>query len=219
MAPVLGSSSRLLRDVTERVERAANDRAVLLVLEDLQWADYSTLDVISSLARRRTTARLMLVCTYRHDEVLDAAHPLRVMTRELLDRRLAEARPLIALSESAVAQFVAQRGAQAAPAKVIAALHQRTGGHPLFLVQIVDELIGQGLLASSEVSAQALERLKTLVPASLMDMIGAQIEALEPEQREMLERGAVAGVEFSAAAIVDAGDRDAIARRSAPERK
>ncbi len=210
MAPVLGSSSRLLRDVTERVERAANDRAVLLVLEDLQWADYSTLDVISSLARRRTTARLMLVCTYRHDEVLDAAHPLRVMTRELLDRRLAEARPLIALSESAVAQFVAQRGAQAAPAKVIAALHQRTGGHPLFLVQIVDELIGQGLLASSEVSAQALERLKTLVPASLMDMIGAQIEALEPEQREMLERGAVAGVEFSAAAIVDAGDRDAI---------
>lgn len=210
MAPAPGSSSRLLRDITERVEHAAGDGAVLLVLEDLQWADYSTLDVISSLARRRTSAKLMLVCTYRHDEVLDAAHPLRVMTRELLDRRLAEARPLIALSELAVAEYVAQRVAHAPSQKIIAALHQRTGGHPLFLVQIVDELIGQGMLATSEVSAETMERLKTLVPASLMEMIDGQIESLEPNQREMLERGAVAGVDFSAAAIVDQTDSDAI---------
>jgi DNA-binding winged helix-turn-helix (wHTH) protein/predicted ATPase len=205
-----GSSTRLLRDIVDCVERAASDRPVVLVHEDMQWADNSTHDVISSLARRRSPAKLMLICTYRHDEVLDPAHPLRVITRELLDRRLAEARPLIALSESAVADFVAQRAAHAPPAKLIAALHQRTGGHPLFLVQIVDELIGQGMLAGSELPVDAIDRLKTLVPASVVEMIDAQIESLEPAQRQMLERGAVAGVEFSAAAIVDESGSDAI---------
>jgi predicted ATPase/DNA-binding winged helix-turn-helix (wHTH) protein len=205
-----GSSVRLLRGIVETVERAARERTLLLVLEDLQWADYSTLDVISALAHRRGLCRLMLLCTYRHDEVLDRTSPLRVITRELLDRELAEARPLMPLSEGAVREFLAQRAPTAPSPNLASALHLRTAGHPLFLVQIIEELIEKGLLGERAALADAIEQIRTIVPASVVEMIDAQIESLDVTERQLLERAVVAGMEFSAAALVDDVDESGV---------
>src|SRR5438128_813752 len=67
---VLGATrERMLREIGDALEGIASRSPLVIVFEDLQWVDYSTVDLISVLARRRTAAKLMLVGTYRDDEV------------------------------------------------------------------------------------------------------------------------------------------------------
>src|SRR5262249_51182285 len=63
---VLGATrERMLREIGDALEAIASRHPLLVVLEDLQWVDYSTVDLISVLARRRTAAKVMVVGTYR----------------------------------------------------------------------------------------------------------------------------------------------------------
>src|SRR5947209_8562451 len=74
---VLGATpERMLREIGDALEAIASRSPLVIVFEDLQWVDYSTVDLISVLARRRTAAKVMLVGTYRDDEVALSAHPL-----------------------------------------------------------------------------------------------------------------------------------------------
>ena len=67
---VLGATrERMLRAIGDALEAIASRSPLLIVFEDLQWVGYSTVDLISVLARRRTTAKLMIVGTYREDHV------------------------------------------------------------------------------------------------------------------------------------------------------
>src|SRR5213593_698132 len=67
---------RMLREMGEALEALTTDLPLVLILEDLHWSDYSTLDLISYMARQRHPARLMLIGTYRTVEVIVSGHPL-----------------------------------------------------------------------------------------------------------------------------------------------
>ncbi|HEX2486477.1 MAG TPA: AAA family ATPase, partial [Myxococcota bacterium] len=74
---------RMLRELAEAVEVLTAAEPLLLVLEDLQWSDHSTLDLLSSLARRREPARLLVIGTYRTPDVARGVHPLAAVAQEL----------------------------------------------------------------------------------------------------------------------------------------
>ena len=74
--------------MAEALERLTADTPLVLVLEDLHWADYSTLDLVSALARRREPARLLVVATYRPVEAVLSGHPLRTVKQDLQARGL-----------------------------------------------------------------------------------------------------------------------------------
>ncbi|MGH9838877.1 MAG: AAA family ATPase [Blastocatellia bacterium] len=75
---ILGATrTRMLREICEAIESLTAETPLILVFEDLHWADYSTLDFISAIARRREPARLMLLATYRPVEIALTQHPLR----------------------------------------------------------------------------------------------------------------------------------------------
>ena len=74
---------RMLREMAEAIDTLAVESPLLLILEDLHWSDYSTLDLVSYLARRRDPARLMVIGTYRPVEVILVEHPLKGVKREL----------------------------------------------------------------------------------------------------------------------------------------
>ena len=95
---------RMLREMAEAIETLSSASPLLLVLEDLHWSDYSTLDLISYLARRRDPARLFVIGTYRPVEVILGDHPLKGVKRELQAHSLCNEIPLECLSEDAVAQ-------------------------------------------------------------------------------------------------------------------
>jgi len=78
--------ARMLRELAEALEVLTADRGLVLVLEDLQWSDSSTVEALAYLAQRPEPARLLVLGTYRPVEVLIQGHPLRGMVQELCGR-------------------------------------------------------------------------------------------------------------------------------------
>jgi DNA-binding winged helix-turn-helix (wHTH) protein/predicted ATPase len=213
---------RMLRELAEAIEVITADRPLVLVLEDLHWSDVSTLDLLSVLARRQERARLLIIGTYRPIEVLTRDHPLREIKQELQVHGQCEELALDFLTEAAVAEYLVVRFAirplhlgplprgerEPIPAQAVHNLahviHQRTDGNPLFMVNVVNDLIAQGVVAQTnggwELRGEVRERaLRT--PMNLRQMIEQQIARVSPEERRVLEAASVAGAEFSAAAV------------------
>jgi DNA-binding winged helix-turn-helix (wHTH) protein/predicted ATPase len=200
---------RMLRELGEAVEVLTAERPLVLWLEDLHWSDASTLELLALLARRREPARLLVIGTYRPVDVMVQEHPLRVVKQELQLHGQCRELPLGLLSETQVAEYLAQRfnvgTTGRLPLQPLAkAIHRRTDGNPLFLVTAVDDLVGQQVLVQQEghwAVQGKLAAIETRVPDSLQQMIERQIERLSAEDRRMLEVASVAGMEFSAAAL------------------
>jgi len=137
---ILGATrERMLREMAEAVEALTAERPLVLVLEDLHWSDPSTLDLVSSLARRQEPAQLLLVGTYRPADLHLNHQPLKAIKRELLMHKRCEELPLELLPEAAVGEYLVQRldagTPQAVSVQQLARLiHQRTDGNPLFFV-------------------------------------------------------------------------------------
>ena len=141
---------RMLREMAETLERLTSETPLVLLLEDLHWADYCTLDLVSALARRREPARLMVLATYRPVDAVLSGHPLRAVKQDLQARGQCRELPLDLLSESAVADYLAARfPGGGLPQGLPRLLHERTEGHPLFLVNLVDDWLAQGVLVAS----------------------------------------------------------------------
>ncbi len=198
---------RMLREMAEALEALTAERPLVLRLEDLHWSDYSTLELLSVLARRREAARLLVMGTYRPVEMLADGHPLRTVKQELLVHRQCVELPLRLLSEGHVAEYLARRfevgahgqwksQAEAVPLQeLVRTVHQRTEGNPLFMVNVVDYLAAQGGLGESA------EKVQVGIPGNLRQMIEEQIHRLSSAERRVLEVASIAGAEFSAAAV------------------
>jgi DNA-binding winged helix-turn-helix (wHTH) protein/predicted ATPase len=210
---------RMLREMGEALEALTTDLPLVLILEDLHWSDYSTLDLISYLARQRHAAQLMLIGTYRTVELIVSGHPLKAVKQELLAKQQCEELPLEYLSEDAVAKYLSVRfPTHRFPAELAGLIHERTEGNPLFMVNAVDYLVAEGLIAGLNDAWELVVEIKNVevgVPDSIKQMIEKQVDHLDAEQQRTLEAASVAGVEFSAFAVV-AGlgeDRGAVEAR------
>jgi predicted ATPase len=84
------SRARMLREMAQAIEALTADRPLVLALEDLHWSDYSTLDLIAYVARRREPTPLLLIATYRPVEVILSGHPLKAVKHELEAHQLCE---------------------------------------------------------------------------------------------------------------------------------
>jgi predicted ATPase len=202
----------MLREMTQALEALATEAPLVLLLEDLHWSDFSTLELIAAIARRSELARLLILGTYRPVEILANDHPLRTMKQELeLHRHCAELR-LQLLQEENVADYLVRRVATDASrrfATLAAVIHARTDGNPLFMVNMVDYLlVDTRLLVNSRVSeAEWVETLRTYRLDSLRSirqMIERNLERLKPEEQAVLEGASVAGAEFSSASVAAA---------------
>jgi DNA-binding winged helix-turn-helix (wHTH) protein/predicted ATPase len=203
---------RMLREMAEAVEALTAESPLVLVLEDLHWSDYSTLDLISYLARRREPVRLMVIGTYRPVEVILSEHPLKGVKQELQAHRLCKELPLDYLTEAAIGEFLAARFPHNQfPIKLARLIHQRTGGNPLFLVNLVDYLLDERIIVEHQGRWQLqveLAEIELGVPESVRHLIEKQVERLGAEDQRVLEAASVVGMECSAVAIAAALDGD-----------
>ena len=197
---------RMLREMSEALEALTADLPLVLILEDLHWSDYSTLDLVSYLARQRQPAKLMLIGTYRTVELIVSGHPLKAVKQELLAKQQCEELPLEYLSENAVAKYLSVRFPDNRfPTKLARLIHERTEGHSLFMVNAVDYLVAEGLIVECEEHWELvveIEKVEVGVPDSIRQMIEKQLDHLDPEQQRTLEAASVAGAEFSTLAVV-----------------
>lgn len=204
---------RMLRELAEAVEVLTAERPLLLVLEDLHWSDSATLDWIASVARRRDPARLLVLGTYRPVDAIVRAHRVHAVTQELQLYGQATEVILSPLSTDAVTTYLAARlQAEDWPTALASLLYQRTDGHPLFLVTVVDTLIQQGVLQQGvqgwELAGEA-EAVARSLPDSLRQSLEQQLAQLPPQAQRLLEAASVVGDAFTPAAVA-AGVEDTL---------
>jgi len=100
---------RMLREMAEALEVMTAKQCSVVVLEDLQWSDHSTLDLLSYVAQRREPACLLVIGTYRPTDVILSGHPVNMIKQDLQGRRLCEELPLGLLPNEAVSQYLTLR--------------------------------------------------------------------------------------------------------------
>ena len=189
---ILGATrERMLREIGEVLETITSENPLLLVFEDLHWADHSTVDLISALARRRSPAKLMLIGTYRPVDVILAEHPLKALKQDLLVHQLCREIALEPLGEAEVGEYLAVESAGASlPEGLASLLYQQSEGNPLFMVAALNHMIERGLITRGKGSWQlkvAGKGVDPEVPKSLQQIIEAQIDRLSPEEQRVLE--------------------------------
>jgi predicted ATPase/DNA-binding winged helix-turn-helix (wHTH) protein len=202
---------RILKEICDAVEAMAVEKTVVLVLEDLHWADLSTLDLISALARRRSAAKLFLLSSYRPADV-NNGHPLKRLKQDLDAHKLCTEAALRPLDKAAVSEYLAWELKQATPPKGLPSfVHQHSEGNPLFMIAMIEHLIAQGLIRQQAGSWQLQSELAEIemgVPTVLSEMIEMQIEGLDAEDQRLLEAASLIGVIFPAWAAAAALDGD-----------
>ncbi len=189
------------------LEELAAAGPLLLVLEDLQWADGATLNLVSALARRRAPAQLMVVVTFRPRS---AAGELKQLRHDLLLKHACAELALTPLSKSAVLELLACELKQESLLPRLAAfIFRRSEGNPLFTIAILNHLIAQGLLVQRTAAAPwelapDFDESTAGIPDELVQMVELEIERLTAEEQRLLEAGSLMSVAFPAWAVAAA---------------
>lgn len=203
---------RMLREYCEFLEALSSSGPVVLVIEDLHWSDYATLDVLSRFARRNKFAPVLVIATYRPADVRAGNHPAWKLQLDLERQALCTEVEIEALSRAEVEQYLGLRFSDAGIARaLVERIFTRTEGQPLFVVSLADELIARREIVDVDggwqLGAQTAAAEASL-SHGLREMIGIQIDRLSRNEQRLLEAASVAGAEFSAAILSNAGDDD-----------
>jgi DNA-binding winged helix-turn-helix (wHTH) protein/tetratricopeptide (TPR) repeat protein len=184
------NQERKVREISELMGRFTAQHPILLLTEDLHWSDTASLRLLDHFARHTVPARIMWLGTYRLMQVIAESHPLKELRQELRLHRLCEEVVLDPFSEVEVAEYLQQRMPDAGIQEAfIHKLHDHTGGLPLFLANVIDDLA-----AGSQTTAWS-------VPESLAGAIEKHIARLAPEAQRLLEAASFCGVEFRATTL------------------
>jgi predicted ATPase len=197
---------RMVREICEALETIASQKPLLVVIEDLHLADQCTVDLISALARRRESAKLMLVGTCRPVDLAFSEHSLKVVKQDLLVHHLCQEIALEPLREAGVAEYlVAVSGGALVPEGLTRLIHRHTEGNPLFLMAVLDHMQQRGFISHDKVNWRIhvpVESIGLEVPETLRQMIEAQIDRLSPDEQLVLEVASLASVGDSRFAVV-----------------
>jgi ATP/maltotriose-dependent transcriptional regulator MalT len=168
--------SRLFEQMFILLEHLAESGPVMLVIEDMHWADRSTRDLLAFLIRNQPSLDgVLIVVTYRSDD-LHRTHPLRPLLAELDRIGWVTRMDLGRLTRQNTAQLVAQIIGREPGDDLLAAVYRRTEGNPLF----VEALLGDGELGSG-------------LPESLHDLLVAGVRRLPEETQEVIRVASAGG--------------------------
>ena len=176
-------------------ELAAN-RTLVLILEDLHWADPASLDLLRHLARRRDRLRILLLGTYRNDEIT-REHPLFQFLPLLVREADAERLDLRRLDQAAILATIAGRYdlSPTDEQRLAAYLARHSDGNPLYLTELLRTLESERLLWHDGERWTLLEPPDALVPPLLQQVIDRRLSRLHPATRDALTIAAIIGYE------------------------
>jgi DNA-binding winged helix-turn-helix (wHTH) protein/tetratricopeptide (TPR) repeat protein len=195
-----GNEARQLRELSAALEAICVATPLVLVIEDLQWSDVATIDLLSLLGQRQERAKLLVIGTSRYAEIQRPEHPLNHVMRTLVARSGALALRLASLDLATVQSFIDRRFAgHAFSPELSDAIAKTTGGTPLYVVSLLEELASRGLLAERQGQwrlAVSLDELRAHRPASVKQLIDMQLDRLATTEQRVLEAASVVGTEF-----------------------
>ena len=223
-------ASRGPGELCAALEEFAAQHPLILIFDDLHWADESTLGLISALARRRASARILLLAIVNSEHPA-TAHPLRLLKQDLAVRRQSTEILLEPLDKSAVRELLATAlDQQEVPADLDDFVHRHSEGNPLFVLGLVKHLMAQRLLIQRdpvertqfegdplpENSADGplwelsmpVARLDPAIPDELAKMIELEVQALPAQDQSLLEAASLFTIAFPSWGVAAALDEN-----------
>ena len=184
-----GREQFLLFDaVASLMREVADARPLVLVLDDLHWADAPTMLLLRHIARSTDRAPLLILGTYRETEV-DQEHPLMQALVELRRARALDSVTIGGLGETDVAALIRSRTGREAPATFTRLLLERTAGNPFFAEEVLRDV------GADDTWSEALARIA--VPESVKDLLLRRLRRLDETCKRLLTFAAVSGREFA----------------------
>jgi tetratricopeptide (TPR) repeat protein/type II secretory pathway predicted ATPase ExeA len=200
------SPPRIAHELIDAIERMARDRPVVLFVDDLHWSDWSTAELIDRIARRTEPAAILVLGTYRADDLMFREHPLLRIQHELRVHQRCDEIQVPRFVDSEIAEYLLELGIDRHLQRATSQLRKWTGGNPLFLEVVLEHLAAQGCVTSADGVCDLEDPMATppSMPSTLHDIVDDRIQRLSVAERELLEAASVAGPTFSAAAIAAA---------------
>lgn len=189
--------ARLLWNFTQFLSRFAAKRPLLLVLENLQWADNSSLELLHFTARQVVTDRILIVGTYNDSDprAADSQSTLRRLETSLVSLGVAQVLHLGTLDVTATEELVSQALGAGAARELADAVHQRTRGNPFFVEETLKSLADFAAGEGRTPTVHDLHALK--MPQTIRDVVIARLAALPADARRLADVMAVIGTRSS----------------------
>lgn len=203
----LGSREQLWDTVTALLTKIGEERPLILFIDDLHWADEETVRLLGYIIRNTSTAKVMVMGTYRSDEIVSAAdtavHPLRQLLDEFKDSAGVVVVQLGRLGSDAIRAMVSSLFPNTDfGTPFYESIQSETEGNPFFVVETLKLLKMEGAIVKTDGVYKLQEKYDILeIPKSIQDIVMRRIDRLKQDEREILEIGAVEGEAFHSGTV------------------
>jgi predicted ATPase len=207
------SQERMKRELAAFLHEISTDVSLVLFLDDLHWADTSTVDIIAFIATKLTAMRLLVIATYRSSEMLLSKHPFLSVALDLQARGVCQVLPLEFLARDDIDQYLAlEFPGHRFPGQFASLIHAKTEGNPLFMTDVVHYLRDKRVIGQHDgrwALVQTVPEIETDLPASVRSMIQRKIAQLGDADRRLLLAASAQGYMFDSAVVARALALDA----------
>ncbi|MDQ6877225.1 MAG: AAA family ATPase, partial [Candidatus Dormibacteraeota bacterium] len=209
------SRLRLFEAILALLGVASEDRGLLLIVEDLHWADASTRELLDYMTRRLRNRSLLVLATYRRDE-MHRKHPLLPTIQGWQRSRLAQLVELEPLAPEGVARMVSSIFDNTdVGAEFRDFIHARSEGNPFVLEEMLKAAIDRGDIYRDGGDWQRKPIAELRIPGTVRDTILMRVERLDPGQAEILRCAAVLGRSFDYQTLIRLSDQSRVAVETA----
>lgn len=173
---------------------------LVVVLDDLHWADEASIALLGHLLRHSRDVPALVVGTYR-DTDLDRRHPLADLLRDQRRARRARRLDLGGLDAAQVASLVASVAGGEAPATALDVILSETEGNPFFVEEIVEHLVAEGMVVEGTWTFDPRSAMS--IPEGIRDTIGRRLDRLSRSTQDLLAAASVIGATFDVDILVE----------------
>jgi DNA-binding winged helix-turn-helix (wHTH) protein/tetratricopeptide (TPR) repeat protein len=206
------TKNRILREMGDALGALSESAPLVLLLEDLHWADPSTIDLLRYLRHRISTQRVLLLATFRPEDLQVGNHPLKNCKVEMQAHHECDEIVLGVLGAHEIANLLEKRfQPNEFPDELASVIHRRTDGQPLFTVSLLEFLARHGEILNTNSHwrlARPLGAMDLKIPDDVRALIRKKSEALDPSDRRALQYASVEGEEFFSTVLAKLLDCD-----------
>ncbi|MCO6456035.1 MAG: protein kinase [Pirellulaceae bacterium] len=210
--PLALSQQAMLRELTGLFAETSRLGTVVLLVEDVHWADSSTVDLLAYLGRQCDRLPVLIIATYRPTELLLGPHAFHRVKLELQGQGVCRELALGFLGRSQIESYLSLAfPGHAFPPDFADLLHSRTEGSPLFLTDLLRYLRERGVIADCGgrwTLAQELPDIWEDLPETVRSMIECKLDQLDQDDHQLLAVAAAQGYQFDSAVVAQATGRD-----------
>ena len=198
-----GSKYRLLDEMAEYIREVAEHRPLVLLLDEMQWADLASWDVLEHVCQQLVHERLLIAMTFRTEAAYaEAVERRQELTRNGVYRELSL--PRLTRDEAKRWLEGAMHG-QEVGRELLAFLYRHTEGNPLFIAQLLRTLVEEGALWQADGRWQWTPVSELRLPIGLSPLISRRLGKLSSSTQAVLSIAAVIGDDFDVGLVVEAG--------------